>query len=119
MQRDLLRLVDLIAAAEAVIRAVDGVPYERFAEDEDLRDAVLWRFTKLGEAASQLSAELRERHGEVLWRDPIAFRNRIVHGYFDVDDEIVYDAAVLDIPRLLEAARGVLRGEFPGYHPDG
>ena len=60
MQRDLLRLVDLIAAAEAVLRAVDQVPYETFAEDEELRDAVLWRFTKLGEAASQPDAAVKD-----------------------------------------------------------
>ena len=115
MQRDLLRLVDLIAAAEAVLKAVDTVPYEKFSTDEELRDAVLWRFTKLGEAASQLSEDLRARHPAVPWREPIAFRNRIVHGYFDVDDEIVYDAAVGDVPRLLDGARAVLAAEFPTY----
>jgi uncharacterized protein with HEPN domain len=97
------------------MRAVDGVPYETFAADDELRDAVLWRFTKLGEAASQLSTELRERHPTVPWREPIAFRNRIAHGYFDVDDQLVYDAAVADVPRLLTAARSVLAVEFPAY----
>lgn len=115
MQRDLLRLIDLVSAAEAVITAVHGLSYEQFVGDDQLRDAVLWRFTKLGEAAGQLSPELRERHPEIPWREPIAFRNRIVHGYFDVDDQIVYDAAVLDLPRLVTGAQRVLRLEFPSH----
>jgi uncharacterized protein with HEPN domain len=46
MRRDLLRLADLVAAADAVTAALDGVSYERFAADDQLRDAVavLWRF---------------------------------------------------------------------------
>jgi uncharacterized protein with HEPN domain len=98
MRRDLLRLADLVEAGQAIVRAVEGVSYQEFDRDQELRDAVLWRFTKLGEAASQLSDALRGRHPDVNWRDPIAFRNRIVHGYFDVDDQLVFDAAKRDVP---------------------
>ncbi|HZI39733.1 MAG TPA: HepT-like ribonuclease domain-containing protein [Acidimicrobiia bacterium] len=112
MQRDRLRLADVIEAAEAILRAVSGVTKEQFEVDEDLRDIVLWRFTKLGEAVHQLSAELRLRHSNVEWAAATAFRNRIVHGYFDIDERVVYDAASDDIPRLLDAVRSVVKEEF-------
>jgi uncharacterized protein with HEPN domain len=51
----------------------------------------------------------------VNWRDPIAFRNRIVHGYFDVDDQLVFDAAKRDVPGLVADVKQVLKAEFPGF----
>jgi uncharacterized protein with HEPN domain len=44
------------------------------------RDALLWNFTVLGEAASQLPAELKEEFPDVAWQLPVRLRNRIVHG---------------------------------------
>lgn len=51
----------------------------------------------IGEAISRLSAELRERHPEVPWRQIIAVRRRIVHAYFDLDWQILWDAAISEI----------------------
>src|SRR5438128_9837765 len=54
----------------------------------------------IGEAISRLSVELRERHPDVPWRQIIAVRHRIVHAYFDLDWQILWDAATEDIPEL-------------------
>jgi len=118
MQRDLLRLVELIDTAEAIASALSEIDFSRFEEDELLHDGILWRLMKVGEAAYQLSDELRERYPEVEWHRAIGFRNRIVHGYFDLDLELIYRTAVENVPVLLAEATRVLHAEFPTYGED-
>ena len=75
MQRDLLRLVELLEAADHLGRALDGVDFERSTADAELRDSTLWRLMKVGEAPVQLSEEVRGRHPEIEWHRAIGFRN--------------------------------------------
>jgi uncharacterized protein with HEPN domain len=66
----------------------------------------------IGEAMNRLSVELRERHPEVPWRQIIAVRHRIVHAYFDLDWQILWDAATDDIPELRRHVINILTTEF-------
>ena len=63
-----------------------------FLSDEVMSAAVLHHLTVIGEAISRLSVPVRERHPEVPWRHVIAERHRIVHAYFDLDWQILWDA---------------------------
>lgn len=56
-----------------------------------LRDAIVWRLGIIGEAASQLDPDLRARYPQVEWAKIIAARNRLFHGYFSVNFDIVSD----------------------------
>jgi uncharacterized protein with HEPN domain len=60
----------------------------------------LWNFTVLGEAAARLSDELRAAHAEVSWDDPVRLRNRIVHGYWSIDLDVLVSSARDDVPAL-------------------
>lgn len=84
--------------------------------EPDRRDSLLWNFTVLGEAASQLSDELKVRHPEVPWVDASRTRNRIVHGYWSVDTEVLVAIARDDLPSFLAAVKSVLDtlGGAPG-----
>lgn len=77
MQRDLLRLVELVEAVEDLAHALGGVGFALFTANAELRDSTLWRLMKIGEASVQLSEELRERYPEIEWHRAIGFRNRI------------------------------------------
>lgn len=74
---------------------------------------MLWRFTKLGEAVHQLSDELRQKYPDVEWAGAMATRNRVVHGYFDIDASIIFNAATTSVPQLVDHVRAILRAEFP------
>jgi uncharacterized protein with HEPN domain len=78
-----------------------------------LTAAVLHHLTVIGEAMSRLSVELRERHPEVPWRKIIAARHRIVHAYFDLDWQILWDAAISDVPELQRRILEITAIEFP------
>lgn len=70
-----------------------------------VQDAVIRNFEIIGEAANQLSRRLRSRR-DVPWSKIIAFRNRLIHGYWSVDLLLVWDVVVNDLPVLkIEAGR--------------
>lgn len=113
MQRDLLRLGHMLDAGEAIVRGVDGVTAGELASNDDLLEALLWRFTKLGEAAYQISGELKGKYPDVEWEGAMATRNRVVHGYFDIDVAVIHRAATTSVPKLVEQVRAILHSEFP------
>jgi uncharacterized protein with HEPN domain len=80
--------------------------------------AVLHHLTVIGEAIGRLSVELRERYPEVPWRQIVAVRHRIVHAYFDLDWQILWDAAGSDIPKLRRQVFHILTTEFSESEPD-
>ena len=70
MQRDILLLTEMIDAAEQAHQLAVGITASQLATDRQRRDALLWNFTVLGEAAAQLSDETKARFPEVGWQQP-------------------------------------------------
>ena len=117
MQRDRLLLAELIDAAERVVALVEGHEAGEIEADRDRRDALLWNFTVLGEASAQLSADLKAAHPEVPWADPARMRNRIVHGYWTIDFEVLVATARDDLPEFVTNVRAILDAD-PGGAED-
>lgn len=88
----------------------------RLLEDPILRDAVIRNFEVVGEAATRVPAEVRDRYPEIPWSKIIGFRNVLIHGYRGLDLQLVGDAIENDLPRLLESIEAVLRER--GIDPD-
>jgi len=63
----------------------------------------------IGEAAKRVSEPTRERHSQVPWRLVIGMRNRVIHGYDEVDLDVLWDAIQLDLPPLIEQLEGILK----------
>ena len=106
-------LKDILSACRKIQAIVAATSEDAFLRDEVLPAAVLHHLTVIGEAISRLSVELRERHPEVPWRQIIAVRHRIVHAYFDLDWQILWDAAISDIPELQRQVLEIVAIEFP------
>jgi uncharacterized protein with HEPN domain len=64
----------------------------------------------IDEAASGLSQPLREQYRDVPWRDIIAMRNVLVHQYFGIDVQQIWDTVTIDLPRLKNQIGGILAG---------
>src|SRR5579864_7916065 len=111
-------LKDILSACGKIEAIVAATSEDRFLRDEVLPAAVLHHLTVIGEAINRLSAELRERHPEVPWRQIIAVPHRIVHAYFDLDLQILWDAATDDIPKLRRQVLNILTTEFSESKPD-
>ncbi len=108
MRRDLLLLEEMIEAGERVTTLVADASADELGRDRQRRDALLWNFTVLGEASSQLTGALKERFPEVPWQQPSRLRNRIVHGYWSIDLDLLHTTARDQVPGLIVAIRRVL-----------
>jgi uncharacterized protein with HEPN domain len=107
MRREELYVADLVDNARAVREYLDGVTRERWDVDRVLRDAVLYRMLLLGEIASALPDDLRDRYPDVAWRQIRAFRNLAVHW------AVVWQIAQEEPSVLEEQALAIIRAEFP------
>ena len=108
-RREVLLLGEMIDAAEQAQHLVAGHDVEAIEADRQRRDALLWNFTVLGEAASQLPGEFKSAHPAVDWTRPSQLRNRIVHGYWSIDLEVLHATAIDDLPAFTEQLQAVLK----------
>ena len=108
MQRDILLLTEMIDAAEQAQQLTAGITVGQLETDRQRRDALLWNFTVLGEAAGQLSAEIKDKFPDMPWQQPIGLRNRIVHGYWSIDLDVLHTTATEQLPAFTANLRTVL-----------
>ena len=102
-----LFIADMISFGERILAYTDGLPQAEFVADDKTYDAVLRNLELLGEAATHIPASVREAHGDVPWRAIIGMRNRLIHGYLGIDDDLVWSAVRDDMPPLLRALRKI------------
>ena len=108
MRRDLLLLGEMIGAADRAGQLVAGLTAEDLQADRLRSESLLWNFTVLGEAAAQVSDELKERFAEIPWQQPTRLRNRIIHGYWSIDMEVLHTTANDQLPSFAADLRKVL-----------
>lgn len=101
MRPDLLFVAEMVDAAKRIVALAADRDAHAVDQDATVRDALLWNFTVLGEAANQVSQETRERHPDVPWRRAAGLRNRIVHGYWSTDTDVLVSTAHDVVPALL------------------
>ncbi len=114
MRRELLLIDEMIEAAEQARSLVAGFDLEVLEDDRLRRDALLWNFTVLGEAAAQLDASVKSQFPDIPWSQPARLRNRIVHGYWSIDLEVLWTTATDLLPAFaaeLRAVRSALEPE--------
>lgn len=117
MRHEASFLKDILTAAGKIEAITTATSEASFLVDEVLPAAVLHHLTVIGEAIGRLSSELKERHSNVPWQKIVAVRHRIVHAYFDLDWQILWNAAVDEIPVLREQIAAILANEFPESEP--
>lgn len=113
MRREELYLTDIVEAADAIQRFIEGIRRDDFLHDELRQSAVLQKLTLIGEAAARLPTGFRELHPEIEWADIVGFRNIAVHEYFAVNWSIVWVAATQDAPDLRRKVARILTEEYP------
>ena len=113
MARDDDRVVHMLAAARrAVALTRDGARSD--LDDNDVLALALTHLLEiLGEAAKGVSAEMKERYPELPWSQMSATRDRLIHGYFSVDLDIVWQIVRHDLPPVVAALEAMVPYEEP------
>ena len=104
--RDYLK--HILDEADYLKQNSSGLGKEAFLKDETLKRAFVRSFEIIGEAVKQLPEEIRQNYMQIEWRLIAGIRDRLIHGYFGVDYEIVWDAIVNKIPLLEQTVREML-----------
>jgi uncharacterized protein with HEPN domain len=97
----------MIEAGESVQRFISDRRRSDFESDQMLLFAVVRAIEVLGEAASKISEDVRSASPEIPWSAITDMRNRLIHGYFDIDVDIVWNTATIEIPALLSDLRRI------------
>ncbi|MGO9175337.1 MAG: DUF86 domain-containing protein [Desulfobaccales bacterium] len=113
MWRDDAYLLDMLLAARKIMKYAQGVDSERFEQDEILQDAIMRRIQIIGEAARKVSEEFKEGHFEIPWNEIIGMRNKLIHEYFRIISEKVWEAVEKDIPNLIILIEPLVPPEQP------
>ena len=112
MRREALLLGDIVESADSIAGFLAGTTKEEFAADDLVRSAIAQKLITIGEAAARLPESFRDRHSEIPWAQIVSFRNILVHAYFSVLWDIVWETAEAEVPDLRTKVATILENEF-------
>lgn len=102
----LKHMLDAINLIEEYLRDKD---YDEFKNNRMLQDAVIREIEIIGEATKNLSMAFRNKHPNIPWRQIAGMRDKLIHGYFGVDVDAVWDTVMKDIPSLKEKLQKIIK----------
>lgn len=98
---------DMIDFAQQVSNYTAGLDQTAFFANRLIHDATLRNMELIGEAATHVPEKVRQSFTDIPWRQIIATRNRLIHGYLGIDADTVWSIVQSDIPALLPALRNL------------
>ena len=106
---DAIRVRHMLDAAREAMSFVAGRTRGDLDQDRMLVLAIVKDVEIIGEAASRTTVAARAGHPAVPWTQIIAMRNRLIHAYFDVDLQVVWDTVTVDLPQLVTVLEPLVR----------
>ena len=103
--RDKERLKHIVEAADFIIEQSASVTYEMFTSDKMLYGALVYYTMIIGESGYMLSREFVSEYNDVPWDDIAGMRYHIVHGYYKIDNRVLWNIIKLDIMPLRDKAQ--------------
>lgn len=105
---DRIRIRHMLDAIKEALCFVKGKCREDLEDDRMLTLAIIKELEIIGEAASKLSPEFKAGQSHIPWLDIVGMRNRLTHGYFDVDLDRVWDTVLVDLEPLGDEIEKIL-----------
>ncbi len=112
MRRDYrLFIKDILDAIEKIEEFVAGMDFEEFKDDDKTVSAVVRKLEIIGEATKNIPDEVRQRYPKLPWREMAKIRDKLIHGYFIVDHQIIWKVIEEELPFLKPQIEKILQGE--------
>jgi uncharacterized protein with HEPN domain len=109
LDEDAIRIHHMLDAAQEAVSFAKGKKRQDLDADRMLALSLIKLIEIIGEAASGLTLEFRQQHASIPWQDIVSMRNRLVHAYFDIDLDRVWDTMIEDLPRLLSDLQRIVK----------
>ena len=93
-------LVHIVECIDAIAGYIAGLEKDSFLNDELIQDAVQRRLSIIGEAVKNLSPDLRSQYADIPWRRIAGMRDKLIHDYFGVDGDLVWEVSTSLLPPL-------------------
>ena len=106
--RDNQRLNHMIEAIDNIFEFVEGKSFEVYKKDKILRFAIIKNLEIVGEAAYLLTKDFKAKHDSIEWNDMIGMRHILVHGYYQIKDEIIWATIETELQPLREKISNLL-----------
>ncbi len=103
-----LLIEDMLDCISKIDRYCSGKIFEDIVNDSMLIDAIVRNLSVIGEAANRVPKSLQLQHQEIYWSEIIGLRNRIVHDYFGLDYELIWEIINNDLPQLQNSLERIL-----------
>jgi uncharacterized protein with HEPN domain len=107
-KNDLVYVGHMLDTAQKSLSFIRGKSREDFDNDEVLRLALTHLLQIIGESARRVSQEFREENPQIPWKAIVGMRTKVVHDYLDIDEDIVWDTVMRELPKLLSALENIL-----------
>lgn len=119
-KRNFSRFEDMLESSKAACQYMEGKNRDDLNNNRLLFAAVVRELEIIGEAAVQISDEIKKEYN-LPWREMIGMRNRLIHGYFDIDRDIVWETIFNELPRLIAELEKIIESKrkgtnFPLFH---
>jgi len=104
-----LYVKDILEAIKAIEKFVEGMDFESFKEDDKTSSAVIRKFEIIGEATKNIPQSIKEKYPHIPWKEMTGFRDKLIHFYFGIKYDIVWDTIKLRLPELRNNIEKVLK----------
>ncbi len=102
-RKDMDYIRDIQEAISRISLYTEGMNYNSFSRDTKTQDAVIRNLEIIGEAARNISIDLRTGFTDIPWKSMIGIRDRLIHHYFGVNLNIVWQVCINELPRVRKA----------------
>ena len=93
-------LIHILDAISWIERYVENLSYKEFTTNHLVQDGVIRQLEIIGEACRNLSDEFRQTYSDIVWHEMIALRNRLIHAYFNVNLDIIWEGVQNKLPQF-------------------
>lgn len=110
-KKDIVYILHIRDAIDLILEYTKDLNRKDFNSKQVIQDAVIRRIAIIGEAVKNISMNFREKYSEIAWKKIAGMRDKVIHGYFNVDIDRVWTVIIKDIPVLKREIEEIINKE--------